>query len=150
LGVLLLGAIVAVLLVVTSGGGTSHHAPPAAKASNAPTAPVRAVFKPSSVTVAVLNGTDVSQLAHKIGQQLTGSGYKEGALATAANQSQSTTVVGYLPGFKHDATKVATALKLSAANVQPVAQSAQTVACPPPGACHANVIVTVGSDLANG
>jgi hypothetical protein len=102
------------------------------------------------VTVAVLNGTDVSQLAHRIGQQLTGSGYKKGAIATASNQNETQTAVGYLPGFRHAATHVAAALKLPTSSVQPVAPSAKAVACPPPGACSANVIVTVGSNLSNG
>jgi hypothetical protein len=58
-------------------------------------------------------------------------------------------VVGYLPGFKADAQAVAKSLKLSSASVQAADQSAQGVACSGQTPCNADVIVTVGSDLAN-
>jgi hypothetical protein len=70
-------------------------------------------------------------------------------VATAANQTETTTMVAYLPGYRADAMRVAAALKLSAASVQPISQTAQAVACPPPAACTANVVVTVGADLAS-
>jgi hypothetical protein len=146
LGVLLLAAVIAVLLVVTSGGGNSHHAA-ATRSTNAPAA--RTGFTPASVTVAVLNGTDVSQLAHRVEQKLTRSGYKGGAVATAADQTHRTTVVAYLPGYQSNATHVASSLGLPTSAVQPVDQSARAIACPPPSACGASVVVTVGSDLAS-
>jgi hypothetical protein len=43
---------------------------------------------------------------------------------------------------------VATALNLGPSSVQPIDQSTQQVACPPPAPCTANVVVTVGADLA--
>jgi hypothetical protein len=108
------------------------------------------VFLPSSVTVAVLNGTATNQLAHRVGAKLVADGYKEGAVATASNQTETTTVVAYLPGAKNrtDALHVATSLNLKPASVQQIDQSTQQVACPQPGACTANVVVTVGADLA--
>jgi LytR cell envelope-related transcriptional attenuator len=148
LGVLIVGAVVAVLLVVTSAGGSSKtHAAGATRSTNAPV-PARA-FQPSSVTVAVLNGTDVSQLAHRVAKQLTSTGYRQGTVATAADQTHTSTIVGYLPGFKRDGVEVASALKLPASSVQPVDQSARAVACPPPAACSTNVIVTVGTNLSS-
>jgi hypothetical protein len=54
-----------------------------------------------------------------------------------------------MPGHRRDALAVASTLKLGAASVQPVDQNTQAVACPPPSACTATVVVTVGSDLAN-
>jgi hypothetical protein len=45
--------------------------------------------------------------------------------------------------------RVASSLGLSSTAVQPVDQTARAIACPPPSACGASVIVTVGSDLAS-
>jgi len=152
LGLLGVVAVVAVLLVVTSGGGASHTASTAASTSNAPQRGHRtrpAPFQPSSVTVAVLNGTATANLAHQIALRLGGVGYKQGTIATASDQTETATVVGYLPGHRKDALAVAASLKLGSASVQPVDQSNQAVACPPPAPCTANVVVTVGSDLAS-
>jgi hypothetical protein len=146
IGVLLLGAVIAVLLVATSSGGSSHHAA-ATRSTNAPAA--KAGFNPASVTVAVLNGTDVSQLAHRVQQKLTHGGYKGGTVATAADQTHQTTVVAFLPGYQSNATHVASSLGLPSSAVQPVDQSARAIACPPPSTCGASVVVTVGSDLAS-
>jgi hypothetical protein len=108
------------------------------------------VFKPSSVTVAVLNGTAVNQLAHRIADRLAARGYKEGTIATAANQTEATTVVAYRSGStdRKDAARVAGALGLRGSAVRPVDQSTLQVACPALSTCTANVVVTVGSDLA--
>jgi hypothetical protein len=147
--VLLLGAIVAVLVVVTSGGGSSPQAA-ATRSTNAPTATsAKSAFSPASVTVGVLNGTNVSQLAHRVEQKLKRDGYKGGAVATAADQTHTTTVVAYLPGHQRDAAHVASSLGLGGGAVQPVDQGARAVACPPPAACSATVVVTVGSDLSS-
>jgi hypothetical protein len=146
LTVLLAGAAVAVLLVVTSTGGRSRPRA-GVKTTNAPAA--RPAFSAGSVTVAVLNGTDVSQLAHRVSQRLHRAGYRYGTVATATDQTHTTTLIGYLPGDRRDAMHVADALNLPPSAVQPADQSAQAVACPPPGSCRANVIVTVGSDLSS-
>jgi hypothetical protein len=53
-----------------------------------------------------------------------------------------------MPGHRNDAVQVAGTLKLGSSSVQPVTQDTQAVACPPPSACTATVIVTVGTDLA--
>jgi uncharacterized membrane protein len=148
-------AVVVVLLIVTSGSGTSSHSSstPAqnANATATPKAHGRraATPTPASITVAVLNGTSISNLAHDVGQRLGAAGFKEGALATAADQTQTATVVGYLPGHKAGALLVAKSLKLGPASVQPVDQSNRTVACPGSSPCAAKVVVTVGSDLAS-
>jgi hypothetical protein len=149
LGALLVVAAAVVLVAVTA-TGTSSPGSTSVPASNAPPAPGHAAFAPSSVTVAVLNGTSTNQLAHRVAAKLAASGYKEGRVATAANQTETSTVVAYLPGGKNrrDALHVATALKLRPSSVRPIDQPAQQVACPLPGACTANVVVTVGADLA--
>lgn len=141
-------AAIAALLIVTSTGGSSRPIA-GTKTTNAPAArsAAGAAFRPASVTVAVLNGTDVFQLAHRVAQRLHGAGYRDGAVATAADQTHTSTLVGYLPGHKQAAVKITDALKLPASAIQPADPSAKAVACPPPSACRADVIITVGTDL---
>jgi hypothetical protein len=148
--VLVLAGVVVALLAITSAGSNSSSSKSTA-ASNARGrhhAAVGTGVKPSTVTVAVLNGTATNGLAHRMALKLAGMGYKEGTVETAPDQTHTSTVVAYLPGFKRDATAVAASLKLSAGVVQQVDPSTQAVACPPPAACTANVVVTVGADLA--
>jgi hypothetical protein len=147
-GVLIVVAAAAAVVILTTGTGTQRPSS-STPASNAPIP--GGVFKPSHVTVAVLNGTATNQLAHHVAAGLAAQGYKEGTIATASNQTETTTQVAYLPGRRAnrtDALHVARALHLRLAVVGPIAQAAKAVACPPPGACTANVVVTVGSDLA--
>jgi hypothetical protein len=146
--VVLAGVAVAALLIVTSSGGSSNT-PAAGRTTNAPAPRTKSVFKPSSVTVAVLNGTGVFQLAHRVALKLQHAGYKQGAVATATDQTHAISLVGYVGNHRHAAIEVARTLGLSAASVAAADQNAQAVACPPPSACHTEVIVTVGSDLAN-
>ncbi len=151
IGALGAAAVVAVLLIVTS-AGDRPAAGGSSRTSNAPTtrhAKRVAVFNPSSVTVAVLNGTAASGLAHRTALRLASAGYREGTIATASDQTRTATVVAYMPGHRGDALQVAKTLKLGSASVQPVDQSTQAVACPPSSACTATVVVTVGADLAS-
>jgi hypothetical protein len=159
LALLVAGAAVAVLLLVTSGNGTSTSTTSAShpttgtgagssRAGSAGARPAPA-FNPAKVTVAVLNGTASPGLAGRTSHRLAAAGYKPGAVATATDQTETITVVAYLPGYRADAMRVAAALKRPATSVQPIGQAAQAVACPPPAACTANVVVTVGSDLAS-
>jgi hypothetical protein len=147
-GVLVLIGAAAAVVIVTSGTGNStpHRQPPA---SNAPGRTASA-FDPGHVTVGVLNGTATNQLAHHIAARLAGLGYKKGVIATASNQTLTSTVVAYLPGSSNrvDAQHVAKALHLKRSAVAPINQAARAVACPPPSACTANVVVTVGTNLA--
>lgn len=150
-GALIAAAAIAALVIITASGGSSSTNPRAAVTTNAPGTSHHATsvaFAPSSVTVAVLNGTATNDLAHRVAAKLTSVGYKQGNVFTASNQTQAATVVAYLPGFRNDALHVATALKLGPASVQAVDSQTQAVACPPPSACTANVVVTVGADLA--
>jgi hypothetical protein len=146
-----IAAIVIGLLAVTSGGTSSNRrAAGSNAASNAPSAlrsAKRAGPKPSSVMIAVLNGTATSGLAHRVAVKLGSAGYKQGTVATATDQTRTATVVAYMPSHKRDALPVASTLKLGPASVQPVDANTQAVACPPPAACSVSVVVTVGSDL---
>jgi hypothetical protein len=146
-----LAAIVAILLIVTSNnGGSKRAASSSTQTTNAPTSTQHAPPKPfnnASATVAVLNGTSVSGLAGRTATRLTSAGFKKGMIATATDQTRTATVIAYLPGHHNDAMAVAKSLKLGPASVQPVDQSTQAVACPPPAPCTATVVVTVGADL---
>jgi hypothetical protein len=146
-------AVVAVLLIVTSGGGGQHARSAGTPTTNAPTGTHKrkaAPFDPSTVTVTVLNGTPTSGAAAKISGQLGGAGYTEGLTTNADNQLHTTSIVGYEPGKKAAALHVAKALGLSKSAVAPVDAAAQNIACAPASTpCTADVVVTVGADLAN-
>ena len=156
LALLVIAGVVVALLVLTKGGNSTNNSTQAANKSKTTSTATRprhrraqtAAFSPSSVTVSVLNGTATAQLAHRVATKLSSFGYKEGAVATAADQTRTATVVAYLPGRQRDALAVAKSLKLGPASVQPIDQSTQAVACPPGTPCTAGVVVTVGSDLA--
>jgi hypothetical protein len=156
-GLLAVGAVVAGVLVIRNinhGSSQSSSSAAAAAARRAAesrrTASVTAV-NPATVTVAVLNGTSTNGLAGDVSNKLHGDGYQKGYVGNfTANQTQTSTAVLYMRGYKRNATSVATALKLRPAAVQPIDPSTQQLACPPTsGPCKSSVVVTVGSDLAN-
>jgi hypothetical protein len=153
LAVAVVGVVVAGLLILTSGGGSNKPktATSSSQSSNASSTRHRtktAPTAPASTTVAVLNGTATNGLAGRVSQKLQGEGYKLGRVDTAADQTHTATVVAYLSGHRNQALAVAHSLNLGPAAVQAVDASTQAVACPPPAACTAGVVVTVGSDLA--
>lgn len=155
LGVLGVAAVAAVLLIVTSSGGNTSASSSSTATTNTPAAHHRAkaksAFVASNVSVGVLNGTAQAGLAAKVMSQLAGVGYKQGVTpANAANQTQTTTVVAYLPGQRAAAVHIASALKLSTSAVQPIDSQTQQIACPQASSCAVNVVVTVGQDLAGG
>jgi hypothetical protein len=158
---LVVAAIVAVavivgLVVVVSGGGGKSAPTTTIRTTNAPSAIVKhktvaPPFNPSSVSVAVLNGTATAGLAAKIMQQLAGGGYKQGITPTnASSQTQQSTVVAFEPGHRTDAVHVARALSLSSGAVAPVDTGTQAIACPQSTSCPVEVVVTVGQDLTSG
>jgi ABC-type Fe3+-hydroxamate transport system substrate-binding protein len=149
-----LAAVVVALLLLTSNNNNSTSSNNANAASNAPQHAKKSTaktvaFSPATVNVAVLNGTATAGLAHRVSVMLAGDGFKQGAVATAADQTRTATVVGYMPGKRAQGIAVAHALKLGPAVVQSVDPSTRAVACPPPAPCPSAVIVTVGSDLQN-
>jgi hypothetical protein len=145
-GVLVVAGAVAAVVIATAGTGTQHPGSGASRAPVASTPP----FNPGQITVAVLNGTNTNQLAHHVADHLAALGYKEGAIATASNQTLTSTIVGYQPGAANRtaALHIAKTLRLPARSVVPADQAARTVACPPPASCTADVILTVGANLA--
>jgi hypothetical protein len=149
LTLLVAGGVIAVLLIVTSGGGKNAKTGGTAT-TNAPAGHKHKTkaLNASSVTVAVLNGTATSKLAARISGQLGGDGYKQGPATNAANQTQATTIVAYLPGHRRAAIAVAGSLKLPQSRVQPIDPGTQAIACPQAASCTVQVVVTVGADLA--
>jgi hypothetical protein len=149
-GALIVAAGVVALIHFTSSGG-NQGSTRASETSNAPaTAHHRpaAAIVPSSVTVAVLNGTATPGLAQRIATQLASAGYKKGMVGNASDQTRTATVVAYTPGHKRAALAVAKSLKLGPASVQPIDSNTQQVACPGTTACAAKVVVTIGTDVA--
>jgi hypothetical protein len=143
--------VVVVLLIVTSGGGGKTASTGGSQTTNAPSAGHRVKaksFNTSAVTVAVLNGTATSGAAALLSGQLAGFGYKRGPTTNAANQTQTSTVVMYLPGHQRAGAAVAKSLKLASSAVQPIDSSTQAIACPQATSCTVDVVVTVGQDLA--
>ncbi len=155
IGLAALGIAIAALVIITGGNspttttaaGKTTTQPHTGTTTTSRKHPKAAAFDPSSVTVAVLNGTDTNNLAHDTGLRLAGFGYTEGNIATAASQTQATTSVAYTPGHRADALHVAQSLKLKDSAVTPVDQSTLAVACPQPAPCTADVVVTIGQDL---
>ena len=151
IGIVVLVGAVAVLLVATSSSGTQNR-PASTPTTNTPSSNHRAgaSFNPAKVTVSVLNGTAVNQLAARVLQRLTSDGYRPGTKADAPDQTMTSTTVAYLSGFRTAAMHVAASLRLPASSVKPIDQSTLNVACQGNSTCAANVVVTVGANLANG
>jgi hypothetical protein len=151
-------AVVIVLLIVTSsGGGSATHANASSSGAGTSAAPAThhrtrkaTALTPASITVAVLNGTSTANLAQAVATRLQTAGFKHGTIGNASDQTQTATVVGYLPQHRAAALLVARSLKLGPASVQAVDQSNETVACQASSTpCTTQVVVTVGSDLAS-
>jgi LytR cell envelope-related transcriptional attenuator len=108
-----------------------------------------AAVKPSTVTVSVLNGTDVSGLAGRVLQRLATDGYRTGVHANASDQTLTSSVVAYMTAAdRPDALAVATSLKLGPTAVRLIDPNTKLIACPPNQACVSAVVVTAGKDLA--
>lgn len=152
LAVALIGAaVIAGVFVVLNNRGKSHKP---AKSQTAIGVPRRTnsrsvLVKPANVTVSVLNGTDQNGLALSVSNQLVAKGFRKGAITNAANQTQTTSIVGYsAPAYRADAIAVADTLKLRQTSVQLVNSSTKTIACSnSPLGCSSLVYVTAGSDL---
>jgi hypothetical protein len=109
---------------------SSHHSESAVAAAS-----------PAATSVAVLNGTNTTGLAHSLSKALQQSGYSQ---ATALNGSppgsHATTLVEYRSGHRADAQGVASALGV--AQVQPMETALTSLAGP------ATVVVLAGADKA--
>jgi cell division septation protein DedD len=147
-------AAIAVGVIVLTGG--SKSASSASKSSSSATlashrTTAATPVQPATVTVSVLNGTDMSGLAGKVADQLTRDGYQKGIKPTnAADQTHTSTIVAYMTSAdRRDAVAVARSLKLSPSAVQPVDSNTKLTVCPPSQPCTTRVVVTVGQDLSH-
>jgi hypothetical protein len=97
---------------------------------------------PGNVTVAVLNGTTVPNLAAGLSEQVESSGFQVGTVANTADQDQqrAESVVLFAPGHQREA--VAVSRRLSIPQRQPVDPASQELAG------DATVVVIAGADLA--
>ena len=144
--VLALAAIVIVVVLLGSGGGPKGKSPASAGSSSPPAAATSSATHtapaPSSITVAVLNGTTTTGLAGQLSAKLVGDGFAKGGVADAPSQTAATTTVGYTKGKKVAADEVANRLRISLARVVPVT-SANDAAASAAGT-HPQVVVTIG------
>jgi hypothetical protein len=97
---------------------------------------------PSTVTVAVLNGTTVQGLAAKIGEEVSAGGFNAGTIGNAARIDQTRSEVLYSPGQARAARAVANRLGIK--SIRPVDAVNREIA----GSFDA--VVLVGSDRSGG
>jgi hypothetical protein len=97
---------------------------------------------PGNVTVAVLNGTTVPNLALQVSREVEAKGFRVDTVANSADQSQqrAESVVLYAPG--HRAEAIAVSRRLGITQRQPIDPGSQGVAG------DATVVVIVGADRA--
>jgi hypothetical protein len=149
--------VAALVFALTSLGGSSngkgattsttttgkHVSKAHGKSSSAPSSskPAAGAASPAETSVAVLNGTETSGLAHRISEQLHQGGYSQ---ATALNGrppgANQVTVVEYASGHRADAAGVASALGVG--QPQPMEATVSSLAG------SATVVVIVGLDKA--
>ena len=111
---------------------TVHKAP-----KPTPTVPANA----AEMSVAVLNGTETTGLAHRIAGELQQIGYSQaGALSGHPAGANQQSIVEYAPGHQADAQSVAHAVSVT--QVQPLEPAAAALAG------SSNVVVIVGADKA--
>jgi hypothetical protein len=96
---------------------------------------------PSTVTVAVLNGTTTAGLASSLSSTLTSKGYHRGTVANAPTQQHARTIVAYTPGHRSAAAAVARSIGLGGTTVSPIDPATEAIAGP-----AAQVVVTVGAN----
>ena len=147
---LAVAAVAAGVIALVNRGGASTASRSAVSSTLASRRTTQAsAVRPSTVTVSVLNGTDMQGLAGHVSQRLVADGYLKGAVTNASDQTQTTSVVAYMaPTYRRDALAVAAALRLKRASVQLIDASTKAIACPPTKACTSAVVVTIGRDLA--
>ena len=97
---------------------------------------------PANVTVAVLNGTTVPNLAKQVGDRVESHGFTLGTVANSADQEQqrAESVVLYAPGHQREAQAVNK--RLGIGQREPIDPASQELAG------DATVVVIAGADLA--
>jgi LytR cell envelope-related transcriptional attenuator len=102
----------------------------------------RRAVVPGNVTVAVLNGTTVPNLAKQVGDRVESHGFVLGTVANSADQEQqrAESVVLYAPGHQREARAVNK--RLGIGQREPIDPASQELAG------DATVVVIAGADLA--
>jgi hypothetical protein len=150
-GVIVLGLGGTVGVLALTGGNKSSKSQgnpvelPSAKQKSPPSKshrPAAPPIDPSTVTVSVLNATQITGLASRFGQKVSVAGFRLGNVATASQQQRAESVVLYQPGNSRQARAVARRLGIS--QIEPADTQSAALA----GA--ATVIVVVGADRSRG
>lgn len=122
----------------TSSTSSTHKTKRPSSHHSESTAPA---VSPAATTVAVLNGTNTTGLAHGLSQDLQRSGYSQAtALDGTPPGSHAATVVEYTNGHKAEAQGVASSLNVT--QVQPMETAVSSLAS------AATVVVVAGEDKA--
>ena len=144
-GVLIVGgaAVFGLTKIGESGGEDRQRAAQSSAASDDSEKPARprqsARVSPASVTVSVLNGTNIPGLAAQIGDEVEAKGFQLGNVTNASDQGvRNESVVFYAGGGEREAIAVGRALDIS----QREKIDAQTQSL----AGDARVVVVAGSD----
>ena len=137
-GVLALAVVAFGVLQVTGGddsdGGNAGLSSAPTDGGGDPNAPI----DPSSVTVAVLNGTVQPGLAAQIGDQIAGEGFVRGVVTNNSDQERAESVVLYAPGAEREAIDVSRRLDIP--QREPIDAASQSLAG------DATVVVIAGAD----
>jgi LytR cell envelope-related transcriptional attenuator len=147
-GVLLLGGGVAFALTQLSDEEPGTPADPQARQpvqqdnneprTNAQRRNRRPAIDPSTVTVAVLNGTTVPGLAARVSDQVQDAGFEVGTVANSSDQQRAESVILFAPGHERDAAAVSRRLDIS--QREPIDAATQGLAG------DATVVVVTGAD----
>jgi hypothetical protein len=106
------------LLEEDSGGSNPPRASQRERDRSQPTGSSTPNVNPSSVTVAVLNGTTIAGLAALVGEEARADGFTIGTVTNAAQTNQTKSEVSYRAGQKNAAAAVAKKLDIS--TIKPV------------------------------
>jgi LytR cell envelope-related transcriptional attenuator len=98
----------------------------------------RPAIDPSSVTVAVLNGTTVPGLAARVSDEVQDAGFEVGTVANSSDQQRAESVILFSPGHERDAAAVSRRLDIS--QREPIDPATQGLAG------DATVVVVTGAD----
>ena len=98
----------------------------------------RPAIDPSTVTVAVLNGTTVPGLAARVSDEVQSAGFEVGTVANSSDQQRAESVILFSPGHEREAAAVSR--RLDIAQREPIDAATQGLAG------DATVVVVTGAD----
>ena len=99
-----------------------------------------APLDPSTITVAVLNGTDLAGLAAQVADTVESAGFQRGNVANATDTASAESAILYADGARGAARQVGQELDI--AQIEPIDEETQSLAG------TADVAVIVGADQA--